>query len=121
MQHEPSTFHEFQDTRTNISYEVLLGRQVDRCLFFRTTDPMRTYIIAVHGLDLSLVDLPGKPLRSEFDKWLAGQDSKLYIEGEFAPHVYETVVAHDNAFKEITRILSRFHMLFRSQMIEVNR
>jgi len=113
---ELTTFSEYQDIKNTISYEMLLGRQVDRCLFYRTTDPMRTFFDAVQSLDMSLVDLPGKPLRSDFDAWL-----KDNLDYPYCVPNKEGLRIYDLVFKHITRILSKYRLLFRSTTIEVNR
>lgn len=118
---EPDVFREYTDTKANLNYEMLLARAVDRCLHYRTVDTRNLYFSAVHTLGLSLVDLPGKPLQSEFDLWVSKDENHLYRESEFAGHVDAAVAVTDAAFKEITRILAKYHMLFKSTMIEANR
>lgn len=106
------------DTKANLNYELLLGRAVDRCLHYRVADPMHTFLFAVRALDLALVNLPGKPLRSEFDEWVSHQGELGYPNW---PHREGGELVFDDAFKMITSVLSKYHMLFRSTMIEINR
>ena len=107
------------DARVNISYEVLLGRQYDRCLFYRTTSSHGTFPRAVRALDLALVDIEGKPLRSEFDSLV--QKYPLYLSRDIDYFPAEKQVEYDEVFKLIGGILGKYHLLFRSTLLEVNR
>ncbi|HUS99612.1 MAG TPA: hypothetical protein VMY59_04750 [Candidatus Thermoplasmatota archaeon] len=64
---ELTTFSEYQDIKNTISYEILLGKQVDRYFNYRIVHSMRTFFDAVQSHDMSLVDLSSKELRIDFD------------------------------------------------------
>jgi len=104
-----------EDIRANVNYEQLLGRAVDRVLFQRINSVSGFYS-SVYALDMALVDLPGKPLRSDFDKEL----EKLGLEYPSYDYSKEGMAVTEKVFKLITKILSYHSMLFRSTPVETN-
>jgi hypothetical protein len=75
---------------------------------------MRTFSETVQSLDVALIDLHGKPLRSEFDQWI--KDYTNYPENSGNK---EGIKLYDTVFKPITRILSKYRLLFKSPTIEI--
>jgi len=119
QQHDVKEVDEF---RGNLNYEQLLARAIDRCLYFRATDPYGAYYNAVIALGMSLVDMTGKRIKSDFDLYIKEQHYENYlgflivVSGETG----KTLETYDNIFKEIAKILQKHKMLFRSQLIETN-
>jgi len=95
----------------NLSYEQILARAVDRCLHYRVIAKNTLYIDAVQSLHLSLVDIPGKPLRTKVD---AEEEIIRAMDGTM-------VVKSDKLFRIITKTLSEYKMLFRSILVETGR
>jgi hypothetical protein len=99
-----------------LNYEQLLARAVDRCLYARSKANSATaseYYSAVQALYISLVDLRGKPMRTEIEK--------IYHKTLDDPNVPQVTARYDNLFMAITDELARSKMLFRSVMVEVGR
>ena len=99
-----------------LNYEQLLARAVDRCLYSRSKANSATsgdYYSSVQALYISLVDLKGKPLRSEIEK----VKDKILNDAD----VLQMTDRYDNLYKAITEILAKYKMLFRSVIVEVGR
>jgi len=99
-----------------LNYEQLLARAVDRCLYARSRANSATaseYYSAVQALYISLVDLKGKPLRSDVEK--------LYDKILNDVNVPQVTLRYDNLFRAITDVLAKYKMLFRSVIVEVGR
>ena len=111
---------EVEDFKGNLNYEQLLARAIDRCLYFRTVDPYGTYFQAVISLGMSLVDMPGRNIKSDYDVFIEKNSYGSYLVYLSRSGATEALPVYDAMFQEITRILQKHHMLFRSQMIETN-
>lgn len=99
-----------------LNYEQLIARAVDRCLYARSKANSSTsseYPNSVKALYMSLVDLKGKPMRSEVEK------DKDKILNDTA--ILQMADRYDNLFMEITRVLAKYKMLFKSVIVEVGR
>ena len=99
-----------------LNYEQLLARAVDRCLYARSKANSSTaseYYSAVNALYMSLVDIKGKPMRSDIqlvkDKLLNDKD------------IIKVTDRYDNLFMAITDVLAKYKMLFKSVIVEVGR
>jgi hypothetical protein len=100
-----------------LNYEQLLARAVDRCLFTRaraSSSFASDYFSAVQALCISLVNLKGKPMRDDLEKV---RDKILNNIDE----VPDAMKRYDKLFMEVTDILAKYKMLFRSVMVEVGR
>jgi len=107
---------EIEEIKGELNYENLLSRAVDRCLFYRTTDPYGQFLDSVKALETALVNLPGKKLRDEMDSFLQTiQGYKEFKRNDEGIEIFSTV------FKKITDILAKHSMLFRSTIVEVGR
>jgi len=100
-----------------LNYEQILARSVDRCLLDRAkanTGTAGQYFSSVQSLCMALVDIHGKPMRSEMvkykDRILSNTDAK--------PNAIDR---YDELFMLVTDILARHKMLFKSVMVEVGR
>jgi len=105
---------EVDNIKADLNYEQLLGRAVDRCLFQRINSP-KGFKLSVEALEMAILDLPGKPLRSELEKYL--EDRPEYPSNGCSP---EDIKLYVDVFKEITKILSKNKMLFKSTPLETN-
>ena len=110
---------EVEDFKGNLNYEQLLARAIDRCLYFRVTDPYSEYFQSVSALALSLVDMPSKPMRRDLNLFIETNHYERVL-GFMPSNRTEALVDYDIIFQEITRILQKHHMLFRSQILESN-
>jgi len=108
---------EIDSIKADLNYEQLLGRAIDRVLFNKTTRNTKEYTLSVRALYLALVDLPGKPLRTEMEKKVKDMEFQWEREGLTEP----CIERYDKVFQEITKTLAKHKMLFRSTPIEVNR
>jgi len=97
-----------------MNYEQLLSRAVDRCLHYRCVaiEHSSDYIFSVQALSMSLVDIRGKPMKSDLEK------AKPVIMNTPNTTVIER---YDCLFQEITSILAKHKMLFKSVLVEVGR
>jgi hypothetical protein len=95
----------------NLEYEILIAKAVDRCLHYRVIAPNNEFLDAVRALYLSLVDIPGKPLRT------SAKEQYDIVMGRDDTNVHKMEIF----FSTITDILSKYHMLFRSTTVEVGR
>ena len=106
---------EIEEFKGNLNYENLLARAVDRTLFSRASGDLKAFGNSVYALQMALVDMPGKPLRSEIDVFLKDKKESDLVFYSVDLHFLESM------FKEVTRILSKYHLLFRSTILETNR
>lgn len=111
---------EVEDFRGNLNYEQLLARAIDRCLYFRTVDPYGTFFQSVVSLGMSLVDMPGRAIKGDYARFIQEHGYDRYLVYVGSGCKTEVLPVYDAMFQEITRILQKHHMLFRSQMIETN-
>ena len=111
--------HEVEDFKGNLNYEQLLARAIDRCLYFRVAAPYSEYFQSVSALALSLVDMPSKSMRSDLNTFIEEKQYERVL-GFMPTNRTEALVDYDIIFQEITRILQKHHMLFRSQIVETN-
>lgn len=96
----------------NLSYEQILGRAVDRALSARAHNEPIDFISAVKALSIAVVDLPGKPMKTEITA------AKILIVDRNEGTVTDR---YDLFFEEIVKILSKYKLLFKAVVLEVGR
>ena len=96
-----------------LNYEDLLGRAVDRCLHYRAVDPDYKFHFSVHALVSAMVDIPGKPLRTEVKQYAEA----MYISGEGKPD--SSTDRYMLIFEKATDVLAKHGMLFKSTTVDV--
>ncbi len=112
--------HEVDEFRGNLSYEQILARAIDRCLYFRVVDPYGSFYESVIALGLSLVDMTGKRIRSDYDLFISDKQYDFLLSGDYIKEKGSHLKDFDAILREITKILQKHKMLFRSQLIETN-
>lgn len=113
MENDPfGNIESVSEVKMFLNYENLLSRAVDRCLFHRcnAVENPACFCASVQALVSAMVDLPGKPLRSEIKTFI----SELKKDGSI-------VDVHTLIFEKCTEILSGYGLLFKTSNISIGR
>jgi len=102
------------DVKMVLNYEHLLSRAVDRCLYFRCTATLQDsdrFAASVNALVSAMVDMPGKPLRSEIKEFV--KQLKNVSDGVYNLAFFTSV------FEKATEILANHKLLFKTSSYQV--